>query len=306
MGTIGDNFVMSVIIKALAPQNWGLGAGRQDLLKSSIMYHHLRPKHKLDRRQLTYYWDLLSELVGRELKILYKRSLLGVAWTLISPLLQLLVFSIVFQQILKTGAGIPHYLSYAFSGLLIWNWTQSSLYQATGLITGNRPMIRQPNFPVPMLPIVTVTTGLIHFLLSMPALMVIMAIDHVTIGWTLILLPIMAILQFALTLSFAYPLAALNVTFRDTQHTLGVILQLMFYLLPVFYSLDDRLIPDFIRPVYDFNPFVILIEAYRSVLLNAGMPNGWGLLMLAGIIGIVLPLGYRIFQRQSTRFVEEI
>jgi lipopolysaccharide transport system permease protein len=270
------------------------------------MYHHFRPKPKLDRRQLIYYRDLLSELVGRELKILYKRSLLGVAWTLISPLLQLLVFSIVFQQILKTGAGIPHYLSYAFSGLLIWNWTQSSLYQATGLITGNRPLIRQPSFPVPMLPIVTVTTGLIHFLLSMPALMVIMTIDHVTIGWTVLLMPIMAILQFALTLSLAYPLAALNVTFRDTQHTLGVILQLMFYLLPVFYSLDDRLIPDFIRPVYEFNPFVILIEAYRSVLLNAGMPNGWGLLMLAGIIGIVLPLGYRIFQRQSARFVEEV
>ena len=265
-----------------------------------------RVKIPFTRRQLIYYWDLLFELVGRDLKILYKRSLLGVAWTLMSPLLQLLVFSVVFQQILKTGDGIAHYLSYAFSGLLIWNWTQSALFQATGLITGNRPLIRQPNFPVLMLPIVTVTTGMIHFLLALPALTVIMTIDRVSISPTILMLPILLGLQFALTLSFAYPLAALNVTFRDTQHTLGVILQLMFYLLPVFYSLDDRLIPAFIRPVYEYNPFVILIEAYRSILLKSAMPSASGLMVLGIIILTLLPVGYRIFRRQSERFVEEV
>ena len=120
------------------------------------------------------------------------------------------------------------------------------------------------------------------------------------------MLPILLGLQFALTLSFAYPLAALNVTFRDTQHTLGVILQLMFYLLPVFYSLDDRLIPAFIRPVYEYNPFVILIEAYRSILLKSAMPSASGLLVLVIIILTLLPVGYRIFRRQSERFVEEV
>jgi len=265
-----------------------------------------RVKIPFTRRQLIYYWDLLFELVGRDLKILYKRSLLRVAWTLMSPLLQLLVFSVVFQQILKTGDGIAHYLSYAFSGLLIWNWTQSALFQSTGLITGNRPLIRQPNFPVAMLPIVTVTTGMIHFLLALPALAVIMTIDRVSISPTILMLPILLGLQFALTLSFAYPLAALNVTFRDTQHTLGVILQLMFYLLPVFYSLDDRLIPAFIRPAYEYNPFVILIEAYRSILLKSAMPSASGLLVLGIIILTLLPVGYRIFRRQSERFVEEV
>ena len=274
------------------------------------MIHSLMSRHRVKipftRRQLIYYWDLLFELVGRDLKILYKRSLLGVAWTLMSPLLQLLVFSVVFQQILKTGDGIAHYLSYAFSGLLIWNWTQSALFQATGLITGNRPLIRQPNFPVPMLPIVTVTTGMIHFLLALPALAVIMTIDRVSISWTILMLPILLSLQFALTLSFAYPLAALNVTFRDTQHTLGVLLQLMFYLLPVFYSLDDRLIPALIRPVYEYNPFVILIEAYRSIVLKSAMPSASGLMVLAMIIVTLLPVGYQIFRRQSERFVEEV
>ena len=275
------------------------------------MYHNIQSrarlsKYKISTRQIIYYRDLLWCLVVRELKVLYKRSLLGVAWTLLNPLLQLLVFSVIFQQVLKAGSGIDHYISYAFSGLLIWGWTQSALFQATALITGNRPLIRQPSFPVPILPIVTVTTGLIHFLLALPALGIIMAIDHITLTWNVLFVPILLVLQFILTLSFAYPLAALNVTFRDTQHTLGVILQLLFYLLPIFYTINDPTIPEWLKTFYNWNPLVILIEAYRSILLKGTFPNPSGLLTLL-IIGVVLlPIGYRIFQNQSERFVEEI
>jgi len=270
------------------------------------MYQRILPRNSLKKRQMIYYFDLLSSLVIRELKVLYKRSLLGVAWTLLNPLLQLFVFSIIFQQVLKAGTGIEHYVSYAFSGLLIWGWTQSALFQATGLITGNRPLIRQPNFPVPILPIVTVTTGLVHFLMALPALGIMMAIDQVSIGWSIVLLPILLVLQFILTLSFAYPLAALNVTFRDTQHTLGVILQLLFYLLPIFYTVHDRNIPQWLQTFYAWNPLVILIESYRAILLNGTLPNFVGLLTLVLIGGILLPIGYHIFQRQRERFVEEI
>ena len=275
------------------------------------MYHRIQSiahlsKYKISNRQIIYYRDLLWCLVVRELKVLYKRSLLGVAWTLLNPLLQLLVFSVIFQQVLKAGSGIDHYISYAFSGLLIWGWTQSALFQATALITGNRPLIRQPSFPVPILPIVTVTTGLIHFLLALPALGIIMAIDHITLTWNILLFPVLLILQFIFTLSFAYPLAALNVTFRDTQHTLGVILQLLFYLLPIFYTIHDRNIPDWLQTFYAWNPLVILIEAYRAILLDGRFPNWSGLLILVVIVSVLLPIGYRIFQKQSERFVEEV
>src|SRR4028119_1912475 len=101
-------------------------------------------------RRLIYVYDLLRELVSRDLKLLYKRSMLGIAWTLISPLLQLAVFAFVFRSVLLVK--VPNYASFAFSGLLVWSWTQSSLFQATGLITGNRALIRQPKFPVAILP----------------------------------------------------------------------------------------------------------------------------------------------------------
>ncbi len=253
-------------------------------------------------RRLIYVYDLLRELVSRDLKLLYKRSMLGIAWTLISPLLQLAVFAFVFRSVLLVK--VPNYASFAFSGLLVWTWTQSSLFQATGLITGNRALIRQPKFPVAILPVVTVTTGLIHLLLALPVLLIFLAMEGVQLTSTVLLLPILLALQFVLTVSFAYPLAALNVTFRDTQHTLGVLLQLLFYMLPIFYDLSH--VPEQYQSIYALNPMVPLLEAYRDVLLRGEVPDGRSLLSLALVTILLLPIGYRIFKRQSHRFVEEI
>lgn len=253
-------------------------------------------------KRLTYYFDLVSILVSRELKLLYKRSMLGIAWTLINPLLQLAVFSFVFQAILQVN--VPHYGSYAFSGLLVWTWTQSSLIQATGLITNNRPLIRQPSFPVAILPLVTITTGLIHFLLAFPVLLFFLLVDGVTLTAAIALLPLLLTVQFALTASLAYPLAALNVTFRDTQHTVGVLLQLMSYLLPIFYAITQ--VPQRLQLIYTYNPFVSLLDAYRKVLLEGQTPNWTALLGLVLIALLLLPVGYRIFRRQSDHFVEEV
>jgi len=257
---------------------------------------------KLRRRQFVYYSDLIAVLVSRELKLLYKRSLLGIAWTLINPLLQLAVFSFVFRGVLQVN--IPHYASYAFSGLLIWSWTQNSLVQATGLITGNRALIRQPGFPIAILPIVTVTTGLIHLLLALPVLLIFLAWEGVPLHPVVLLLPVLLAIQFCLTVSLAYPLAAMNVTFRDTQHTVAVILQLMAYLLPIFYALEQ--VPESFRSIYTLNPMVPLLDAYRKILVLGAMPAWEGILLLGALAAVLLPIGYRIFKRQSDRFVEEL
>ena len=259
-------------------------------------------RSRLRKRQFVYSFDLVSILVSRDLKLLYKRSLLGIAWTLINPLLQLAVFSFVFQAILNVN--IPHYGSYAFSGLLVWTWTQSSLIQATGLITNNRPLIRQPSFPVAILPIVTITTGLIHLLLAFPVLIIFLIIDGVSLSPVVALLPVLLAIQFGLTVSLAYPLASLNVTFRDTQHTVGVLLQLMSYLLPIFYAISQ--VPERLRIIYSVNPMVPLLDAYRDIILYRQMPNWTTLLGLVLFIIILLPIGYRVFRHQSDRFVEEV
>lgn len=259
-------------------------------------------KRQVFLHQLLYRWDLLRSLVDRDMKLMYKRSALGVAWTLINPLLQLLVFVCVFQGIIKID--IPQYASYIFTALLVWNWFQNSLFQATGVIINSRPLIRQPGFPTAILPVVVVTTGLIHFVLALPVLVVFLVIDGAHLTPWIVMLPVLQLVQFALTVTISYFLAALNVTFRDTQHTLGVLLQFLFYLTPIFYELSN--IPEQYWFWYQLNPMVHIVTCYRQILVW-GAPPDWGALaMIAGSISILLPMGYRVFIHQSLRFVEEI
>jgi len=259
-------------------------------------------RQSFSRRNVSYLYDLLRALVDREMKLMYKRSAIGVVWTLISPLLQLLVFILVFQVIIKID--IPQYSSYVFTGLLVWNWFQSSLFQATGVIIQSRPLIRQPGFPNAILPIVVVTTGLIHFLLALPVLVIFLFIGGTKFTPVLLALPVLQLIQFVLTVTISYFLAALNVTFRDTQHTLGVLLQFLFYLTPVFYSLDS--IPKQYWYIYGLNPMVHVVTCYRQVLVWGVQPDWLALAIIMGITLILLPIGYRLFQHQSLRFVEEI
>jgi len=254
------------------------------------------------RRKIAHFFDLLRVLVDRDMKLLYKRSALGIAWTLINPLLQLAVFSFVFRSVIPIN--IPQFSSFAFSGLLIWTWSQTALFQATGLITSNKALIRQPNFPTAILPVVTTMTGLIHFLLALPVLIIFLAVDGVQPSSVLFVLPLLMVIQFVLTVGLAYPLAALNVTFRDTQHTLGVLLQMLFYLTPIFYDLNS--VPKEFQPFYQLNPMVPLIEAYRAILLKGTPPDWQALLIVSLIVAVILPIGLAIFRRQSNTFVEEL
>jgi lipopolysaccharide transport system permease protein len=265
-----------------------------------IQRSEFKPNYR--RSQLKYLYDLLRSLVNRDMKLLYKRSLLGIAWTLISPLLQLMVFAFVFQVILPVN--IPQYSSFVFTGLLVWTWFQGSLFQATGVIINNRALIRQPGFPNDILPIVTVTTGLVHFVLALPILLVFLLIDGVQLQPVLLLLPVLQIIQFVLTVSLSYFLAALNVTFRDTQHTLGVILQLWFYFTPIFYDIKN--VPSGYHPLYCLNPMVNLVNAYRAILMYGTHPDWLPLLLTASLTLALLPVGHRVFKRQSARFVEEL
>lgn len=255
---------------------------------SSLIFFHL--------------WDLLRSLVDRDMKLMYKRSVLGVAWTLISPLLQLLVFVFVFQVIIKID--IPHFASYVFMGLLVWNWFQNSLIQATGVIISNRALIRQPGFSSPILPIVVVSSGLIHFILALPVLIAFLLVDGVKLTPLVFLLPLLQFLQFALIVTFSFLLAALNVKFRDTQHTLGVLLQLLFYLTPIFYQIES--IPAKYWYIYSLNPMVHLVTSYRQIMMWGVSPDWLALAVIAGNILVFLPISYRLFIYQSLRFAEEL
>jgi lipopolysaccharide transport system permease protein len=254
------------------------------------------------RRQYRHALDVISVLVRRDLKVLYKRSLLGVGWALAQPLLQLLIFMFVFRRVLAIQ--VENFASFALTGVLVWGWFQASLVQSTGLITANRALVRQPRFPLALLPHVTIGVRLFHFALAMPLLMALLWWQGLRPTWAWLALPLLVVIQFVLTAGLAYPLAALNVRLRDTQHVVSVTLQLSMYLTPIFYTVQH--VPEPYRPVLFLNPLVTLIESWRDVLLRAQWPDPTRLTVLTAVAVVLLVLGRRLFVHQSHRFVEEL
>jgi lipopolysaccharide transport system permease protein len=236
------------------------------------------------------------------MKLRYRGSFLGMAWTLLNPIAELLVLLFIFKTVLPLS--IPNFAAFLFTGLLVYGWFQSSLFFATVSIVNNRDLVRRPDVPLIVLPIVSIATTLVHFLLSLPVLIVLLMVTRVPITTAVFALPFLLAVQFVLTLALAYPLATVHVWFRDTQYLLRVALQLLFYLTPIFYQPET--IPVRYRALYNVNPMVAVVEAYRDILVRGRFPAAPALLMVVAIsVGLLVP-GIAAFRRVSPRFVDEL
>lgn len=246
--------------------------------------------------------DLLIDLTVRDIKLRYRGSVLGVLWTLLNPLAELIVLWLVFVKVFHVE--IPDFAAYLFTGLLVYGWFQNSLNFVTGSIVGNRELVRRPGVPVAILPVVTVASNLVHFVLSLPILFGLLWFSGIAITPAVLLLPGLIALEFLLILACAYPIATLHVWFRDTQHVLRVALQLLFYLTPIFYQVKD--VPAGLASVYRLNPVGHLVEAYRSVLLYGTLPPlGSVAYLLLLSVGLLLA-GLAWFGRASRQFADEV
>jgi homopolymeric O-antigen transport system permease protein len=254
------------------------------------------------KQRWLYVRDLLRTLVARDIKLRYKRSVMGFAWSLLNPLAQLLVFGFVFTTVLPLN--IPNYTVFLFSGLLPWTWFSGALYEATNAIVGNRELIRRPGFPTPILPVVTVMGHLVHFVLALPVLLLFLWAAGIPLTSAILALPLVIIIQFVFILSLAYLLATVHVTFRDTQYLLNILLMLGFYLTPVLY--DSTAIPQRFYLIYLLNPMYHFINAYRAILLQGLWPDFISLSLVGAAASALLLLGYWYFVLTSFQFVEEL
>ncbi|WP_185829263.1 ABC transporter permease [Sphingomonas ginkgonis] len=241
-------------------------------------------------------------LVLRDFRGRYKHTRVGMLWSVINPLLFLFIFYFVFSEVLAVKT--PRYASFAFVGILSWSWLQNSLTSAASSISGNPGLVSQPGFPVGTLPVVSTSTALLNLLLSAPVLAAILLFEGARPGLALAALPLVLAINFVLILGLAYLVAAVNVAFRDVEHILPIILQLGYYVTPIFYSTDR--IPARYHWVFQFNPMAHMIEAYRDILLDDRWPAP-GSLLGAGIAGaLLLGAGIAYFRRARFRFLEEI
>jgi lipopolysaccharide transport system permease protein len=241
-------------------------------------------------------------LVQRDMQVIYKRALLGFGWALAIPVVQLIVYSFVFRRALSIDA--DNYSAFVFSGVLVWGWFHSSIGEGTGLITSNRPLVGQPGFPLAVLPYVTVWVRMLHFLAALPLLIGLLWWDGMRPTATWLFIPVLLAIQYLFTVALTYPLAALNVVFRDTQHLTRAALQLGMFLTPVFYSLDS--VPEQPRRLLEANPMTGLLEAWRASLMYGRAPDPAVLASLLGLALVLLASGRWFFVRQSHRFLEEL
>ena len=264
------------------------------------MFQHLQ--------QLVRYRALIQRLVARELKARYRGSVLGFFWSFVNPLLLLLIYSFVFTIAMPgaRNAGLEPYGVFLFCGILPWTWFSSSLLESSNVLITGANLIKKVVFPAEILPIVTVLAGLVHFAFGLPILAAFLAYYRTPIvGLDLVWLPLIVVIQLALTLGLALLVSALTVHFRDIRDLLQNLLLVWFFATPIIYPLWNA--PERWRRLLELNPFTHLAVAYQEVLFRPGAFTGWPRLMIvAGVSLVTLAFGYFVFDRLRDTLAEEV
>ncbi len=263
--------------------------------------------------ELWRYQELIYNLVVRDLKVRYKNSILGVGWSLLNPLLMMVVFTIVFKYLAGQSA-YPAFPAFILCALLPWNFFQDSVAGATATIVGNAHLIKKVYFPREVLPIALVLSNLVNFLIALPVYFVLATLmGRPPTLWAL-LLPLVILVQVAFTIGMAFILSTLNVFYRDTHLILGVVLLAWFFLTPVFYPInqvpEQRVILGVAVPLRVWlrrlNPMASIIASYRDILYWGARPGLDFFLRTAVTAFLTLLIGYLIFHHYSPRFAEEV
>jgi ABC-2 type transport system permease protein len=269
-------------------------------------------------------WELLTGLVRKDLKVKYQGSVLGFLWSLANPLLVLVVYTFVFQVVLKTG--IPQFGFYLLSGLLLWNAFAGAVGTSAGAVVGNAGLVKKVRFPLSVLPLSAVGFALVHFVLQLVVLLVALVVSgHTDFAGPQLLLAVPAIgvaLLFMVALSFL--VAGLNVRYRDTQHVVEVVLMAGFWLNPIVYSVSlvrTALEPHGLFWAYFLNPMAGVVTAMQRALYarNPRLPSGGTVLADDGyafyfeklglgalVSAALLVLGVWAYRRLSADFAEEL
>ncbi len=247
------------------------------------------------------YKEMIFSMVRRELRGRYKGSVLGFLWTLINPLFQLIIYTIVFSYIMR--AGKDDYYLFLFVALVPWIFFSSSVQVGAGCIWSQKGMINKIFFPREVLPISTVISQLVNMLLSLVVVFAVLIIARKPLSIkALLVLPVIILVETILALGIVFLVSAISVFFQDLMQILGILMMLWQFLTPVMYEVQD--IPEHMRVYFGLNPMTPIVEAYRDVLYYGKVPQLSN--MMSGLIlGLALLLiGWIVFGCLEKKFSE--
>lgn len=256
-------------------------------------------------RAIYGYRDLVLTLVARELKVRYRRSIIGFLWTMLQPLLMMLVFYVVFSELFRFN--MPHYPVYALAGILFWNFFSQSIVASMNSLRGNATLLQKLPVPKAVFPLATVISGVVNLLFALvPTLLIVAIFEHRpgTPWWSglspaLLFLPVSILILALFTLGAGLLLSPLAVFFSDVVELIGVLLTVLLYLTPIFYPYEA--LPAKMRWVVRFNPLRSILEVFRDPIQWGKVPPLSHLAVSVAIAAVALAIGALAFRRSSDR-----
>lgn len=248
-------------------------------------------------KDLLRYRDLVLTLVARDLKVRYRRSTIGFLWTMLQPLLSMLVLTAVFSSLFRFST--PNYPVYALAGIMFWNFFSQSITSSMNSLKGNAQLLTKLPVPKAVFPLATVIAGVINLLLAMVPLFAILLVTGHRIGASVLFLPVAILVAALFTLGAGLLLSPLAVFFHDTIEMIGVLLTIFMYLTPIFYPMD--IVPQRYLWAVRFNPIRSVLEVFRDPIYNSKIPPITHLSVALGVTAMALVIGILAFRRSSDR-----
>jgi ABC-type polysaccharide/polyol phosphate export permease len=252
--------------------------------------------------ELVEYRELLRQIVIRDLLVRYKQTVMGVGWALFMPLLNTVVFSVVFMRVTTVETPVPYPL-FAFSGLWVWNFFASALRFSVTSLTSNSNLVSKVYFPREILPLSTVAISFVDFAVGSIVLAGLMAWYGVTPGIHLLWLPVVVLIQMTFTLAVALVLAMGNLFYRDVRYLFEILIAAWMFATSVVYPVDR--VEGVLGTLLRLNPMTSIVDSYRAVLLlDAPPPATLGVAALVAVVA--LAGGWALFHRLEFEFAEHI
>lgn len=245
---------------------------------------------------------LVFNLVSRNLKIKYRRSIFGFFWTILNPLATAMVFYLVFKVFLKVA--IPNYLVFILCGIFPWTFFSGTLLENMESLVGNQGLLSKIPIPLHIFPYVGSVTNLVTLFLSLPILMGAAIFTGVPLGPSVVLLPLLFFALFLLAYSFSMILSIAFVYFRDLRHIMGILMQIWFYGTPVIY--DESMVPENFKWLLYANPVALIFTELRHILVHGEWPDPARLASVAAWTLGVLTVGLLVQKNFSESLVEQL
>ena len=250
-------------------------------------------------RDAVRYRELIWALALKELKLRYKRSVLGFLWALLNPLLLMLVTTLVFSTLLRMS--IKNYAIFVLSMILPWTFFSQSLAYAAESVVGNGELLKKIRVAKVVFPLAAVTSNMINLLLSLiPLILIVLVMRHpFYITWLYLPVPLLALTIFTVGATFFF--ATANVYYRDVAHILQVVLQVWFYITPILYEV--KLFPAQYQWIFKLNPLIFVMNGFRLSIYYGMLPQAQSILASFVCAFLALFIGFAVFRRYQNQFV---